>query len=338
MKWIPPGQIMGDFWCAPDGEPTQVFYLQAERTEANREQEVRKNYWTVGSAKLEANGWKVVSDKPVFRSRTSSTAWDNYSIWTGAILKENGRYYMFYTGRSRQDEEIWTPLEWQRPQKVGLATSKDMLNWRRHTNSMSAPIIPNPGANGVFDGVAWRDPYPIKLGDQYHVFISARVLPGNHDIAGWDEGGAIACVTSKSLTDWSSAQTTLFACSRHFYQMEVPQVFWVRRGQKKVAYLIFCTHERDNSRLRRRELPATEIREGTFYMRSKPVPVDSTELPPLWGRARFLSSLYAGRIFKGEDGVLTFYGCHKGGIAEDYEFSLSRGYDVKVSPSFELSI
>ena len=47
-------------------------------------------------------------------------SWDDLSIWSGNAYRENGKYYLFYTGRNRRDG--WPP---EKTQRIGLATSTD---------------------------------------------------------------------------------------------------------------------------------------------------------------------------------------------------------------------
>ena len=51
-------------------------------------------------------------------------SWDDLAIWTGSIICADGRWHMLYTGVSRAENG--------RVQRIGLATSTDLVNWEKH--------------------------------------------------------------------------------------------------------------------------------------------------------------------------------------------------------------
>lgn len=54
--------------------------------------------------------------------------------WTGSLIKHDGRIHLFYTMRNTQTAGA--------QQRIGLATSRDMMTWQRHPGN---PIIePDP--------------------------------------------------------------------------------------------------------------------------------------------------------------------------------------------------
>jgi hypothetical protein len=60
---------------------------------------------------------------PVLPARPDN--WDNRHIWAPHIVESDGIFYMFYTGVNQ------TPGVFQYHQRIGLATSTDLLNWNR---------------------------------------------------------------------------------------------------------------------------------------------------------------------------------------------------------------
>ena len=171
MSFQPDGYYAWDLWFAHDGEKQHIYYLQASKEACGHDLHKRHNLSGVGHAVLKDANFVEVSREPVFSASTADNAWDNLSIWTGSIIKDpdSNKYLMFYTARRREDEPIWTPSEYQRPQNIGLAFSEDLIHWKRHPLSIDKPVIANPGKDNEmgFDGVAWRDPYLIKIGDWY---------------------------------------------------------------------------------------------------------------------------------------------------------------------------
>jgi len=54
----------------------------------------------------------------------SGMAWDSYSVYPGAIIKENSTYKMYYVGVTSTNGDSY----------VGLATSTDGINWVKNSN------------------------------------------------------------------------------------------------------------------------------------------------------------------------------------------------------------
>ncbi|MGD9683886.1 MAG: hypothetical protein AB7W16_22185 [Candidatus Obscuribacterales bacterium] len=330
MPWSPQGKYIWDFWFASREGETHIFYLQAETGGLPPDPEILKDRSSIGHAVLGKFGWHEVSCEPALQASTASGAWDNLSLWTGSIFHdpESALYYMFYTGRSKDAPRLWTPSEWQHPQQIGAATSRDLLRWRRLASCLDSPLIANPGTSNGFDGVAWRDPFIAHFDENYYCFVSARLTPGaihgNTRIESFDEGGCIACLVSPDLGSWSESGIEILVASKDFYQMEVPQVFWRTTGDTRVLYLIFCAQEKDCSRHRRKNQPESQNRTGIYYMRSAPVPADFPGLPPLTEPAMLLvEGLYAGRILDPDGDRLWLFGFpfDTGGLAEPVELS-----------------
>ncbi len=304
MSWFPRNQYLWDFWFAVKGEELHVFYLQTSCLESGFDPERRHNLSSIGHAVLTRSGWQEIGTA---MTKSKGESWDNLSLWTGCIIQEptTKLYHLFYTVRREQDAPVWTPSEMQRPQNIGVAVSSDLLTWQRTPASLLAPMIPNPGVNCNFDGVAWRDPYVIQNDDGwFYTFICTR---SNTQHEG---GGAIAWVKSQDLNYWQDAQPTLLITSEDFYQMEVPQVFWRKSAAGKRLYLIFCAQAKDCSQKRRSQMPEAECQTGTYYLRSELLPLDFQGLPKLAEPARLLASgWYAGRLLKPEtDEAPMFFG------------------------------
>ena len=102
----------------------------------------------------------------VFEGTGDEDDWDVYAK-KADVIKVGDTYYMYYTGQSG-----WY-VEWGTMQ-IGLATSKDGVNWTRYANN---PIVKVPGGNsGVFhvheptvlyDEGTWRMYFAIKMDLRY---------------------------------------------------------------------------------------------------------------------------------------------------------------------------
>ena len=114
-----PEHWIWDFWFAQDGDDVHVFYLQAPRSLGDPE--LRHHNASVGHA--------VSRDLPRGRcfptrsgpaSRVSSTI----ATWTGSVLRHGGRWHLAYTGASQAENGM--------VQRIGLASSDDLVAWRKH--------------------------------------------------------------------------------------------------------------------------------------------------------------------------------------------------------------
>jgi beta-fructofuranosidase len=96
-------------------------------------------------------------------------------LWAPHIILYNGLYYMYYCAGDLDHTKY----------KIHLATSKDLINWQRHSA--------NPM---VVDGYDARDPFILKLGGKWVMYYTATSKPsgGYH---------TVEAVVSKDLIHWS---------------------------------------------------------------------------------------------------------------------------------------
>lgn len=308
MPWFPKNKYCWDFWFARKDGELHAFYLQASQAECDFNPDLRHNLSSIGHAVMTPAGWREFEHPAL--SRAKGNAWDNLSLWTGCVVEhpETKLQHLFYTARTREDAPHWTPSEWQRTQKIGLAVSPDLQCWERTGNH---PALPNPGRMMGFDGVAWRDPYVIRgANGLWQVFVCARLNPedANNRDYGLDAGAAIAYLESKSLDEWDVTRTRTLIASDEFYQMEVPQVFWRRSGKGKRFYLLFCAQEKDCSRSRRNRFAPEQCGTGTYCLSSDEMPLDYDGVPPMKGAAKlFAPGWYAGRLLDPESDAPLFF-------------------------------
>lgn len=74
--------------------------------------------------------WSTKTSTAVI-NKGASNAWDSYSVYPGAVIKENQTYKMYYVGVTSQDGDSY----------VGLATSTDGINWTK--NQMPVIMVLN---------------------------------------------------------------------------------------------------------------------------------------------------------------------------------------------------
>jgi len=192
------GEYMKDNYIFKEGDTFHLFY-------------------NVGNAG-ETQAWYEAGNEKAFGHATSKdfTTWQHHprvlnavpGTWEGmvvsapSIIKHEGTYYMFYTGF---DDRI------PGKQTIGLATSKDLFNWERHSGNpiYEAPPWAERRADGWID---CRDPHVIKYGDEFLLFTMVTTKEGK---------GAIALASSKNLIDWKDLGPAVTT----FKGPESPRVF-----------------------------------------------------------------------------------------------------------------
>src|ERR1700738_451641 len=106
VKWL------WDPWFISHADLWHLFHLQADRSWTPEE---RHDHASIGHAiSRDLINWEEL---PTALEPGPPGGWDDLSIWTGSVLKQQaGRYYLLYTGRRRAQ-----PYE----QQIGIATSSD---------------------------------------------------------------------------------------------------------------------------------------------------------------------------------------------------------------------
>ncbi|MFC1723269.1 hypothetical protein ACFL0V_03960, partial [Nanoarchaeota archaeon] len=194
--YSPKDKWMWDSWFIKEDGKWHMFYLQNQNIGEAHERhqtypEKCNNPISVGHA---------VSDDLVrweeLQTALSPTkfSWDEVAIWTGSVIKKDDTYYMFYTGRNK--EEILV-------QKIGLAKSKDLVNWEK----VEGPVLEADNifyhmenSRNALDTVpAWRDPFVFKdpKSGKYYMTVSARVKGDAKE-----HNACIALAESSDLHTW----------------------------------------------------------------------------------------------------------------------------------------
>ncbi len=224
-KWV------WDSWYVRSGDTYHAFYLQAPRTLPDP----GERHWhaSIGHAvSPNLRDWQVVADAVVpgrYRQPPGAgddPAADSMAAWTGSVLAHDGRWYLFYTGISRADGG--------RRQQICLATSNDLMTWRRHTRGGLLAADPRwyeVLGDKVEQQEAWRDPWVFRCAEDglFHMFVTARANSGAPD-----ERAVIGHAVSANLTDWE-VLPPVHRNSR-YAEMEVPQLAYL--GGR--YYLLFC--------------------------------------------------------------------------------------------------
>jgi beta-fructofuranosidase len=277
-KWI------WDLWLAVDGPDYHGFYLQAPS--GLGDPELRHRHVSIGHAvSQDLHNWEVLPD--ALRPAQEAGAWDDFTTWTGSVIRHDGQWHMFYTG-GRQSENSLI-------ERIGLAISQDLIHWERHPDN--PVILCDPERYETldqedWDELTWRDPWlmPDAQSDGFLAFIAARSKMGPVD-----GRGLIALARSPDLKEWQVAdpvtQSGDFAC------MEVPQVVQINHRW----YLMFSAVAGFQSGARRARVQAP-AETGIYYLagESQLGPYRPTTDACLLGPSTY--TFYGGKILRDPSG------------------------------------
>ncbi|MGN9812792.1 glycosyl hydrolase family 32 [Micromonospora sp. BQ11] len=273
-----PDAWIWDFWLAREGDAHHLYFLRASRALGDPDR--RHFRASVGHAvSTDLRTWTQVADALVPADRP---AFDDTATWTGSVLPgPDGRWYMFYTGAGSAERGL--------VQRIGLATSDDLVTWERHPSS---PVLTAAGCHyerlgdSTWPDEAWRDPWVFADpdGDGWHMLVTARSNEGPVD-----DRGVIAHARSHDLVHWT-AQPPITAPGSGFGHLEVPQVEIVD-GQP--VLLFSCLHDQLAERSRDARACGVWAVPGESLLG----PFDAT-------RAQRLTddSLYSGRLVRDNNG------------------------------------
>jgi beta-fructofuranosidase len=274
-KWI------WDSWYNFDGERYHAFYLHASRALGDPVR--RHRHPIIGHAVSDdLTNWTVVRDALIV---SDSPAFDSWTTWTGSVIQDdNGLWWMFYTGTSREDGGD--------VQTVGAATSTDLMEW---TKLSREPMVSADARwyekldKTIWHDEAWRDPWVFRFENDpsiWHMLVTARANHGEPATR-----GVLGHATSIDLLNWD-VQPPLSAPGQGFGQLEVFQ-FEIVDG---VPVLVFCCGWRELSPERRAEFGQ---RDATY---SVAVNADLTDIDFNRAKAFEEPMVYAARIIRGKDG------------------------------------
>lgn len=210
-----------DFWLVEDGRDYHMFFLQAPRSLGDSE----LRHWNVSighAVSADLRSWEVLPDA---LAPGRAGQWDDYTTWTGSIVRHNDVWHMFYTGGTRHENGLI--------QRIGLATSQDLIEWTKHPDNPLLVLDPRwyePLDLDSWHDQAWRDPWLLQDArtGEWYAFITARSASG---VA--DGRGVIGRARSIDLIEWE----VLPPLTRpgDFGHLEVPQVV----AANGINYLVF---------------------------------------------------------------------------------------------------
>ena len=273
-----PGQWVWDSWFVRDGDTFHAFYLQASRALGDPDRRHR-NVSVGHSISQDLVNWTTVADA---LTPSEPPAFDSWTTWTGSVIQQDGLWYMFYTGTSREDAG--------ERQTIGLATSSDLFNWTKQPDQPLAAADPTWYRTlvGGAKNEPFRDPWVFKLEGEteWTMLVTAAAKIAADD----RQAGVLGVAKSSDLLNWRVA-APLSKPDQGFGETEVFQ-FEIVDG---VPILLFCCGP---IWLSKERLEAGEL--GGVY--SLPVSADLVDVD--FNRATLFpnANLYASRLVKGQDG------------------------------------
>lgn len=241
-----PDKWVWDFWLAHDDQVHHIFYLQAPRSLGNSE--LRHHNASIGHAvSFDLTHWTVLPDA-LQPGRPGS--WDDLATWTGSVLHHDGRWYMLYTGIRRSEQGLI--------QRIGLATSEDLVRWTKHPDN---PVLEaDPRWYELLDlrrwrDQSWRDPWLFvdPVDGTIGCLITARSRNGSPDGA-----GVIARARTRDFVLWDVLPPVTPV--GEFAQVECPQLIW-SAGR---SLILFSCLEEDHTTTRLQRL-GRPCQAGTYF-------------------------------------------------------------------------
>ncbi len=198
----PTDSVCADFIPFFDGGEFKLFYLKDFR---NYEDHGEGTPWHLVTTK----DFVKFSEKGEVLARGAANEQDLF-VFTGSVIKAEGRYHIFYTGHNHHLRRQGKP-----EQGVMHAVSDDLLNWTKlpeHTFYAPEGYEPHD----------WRDPFVFwnEEKNEYQMLLAARLTTGPSR-----RRGCTALCTSKDLISWEVRQP-LWAPGLYFTH-ECPDLFKV---------------------------------------------------------------------------------------------------------------
>ena len=306
-----------DFWFARDGDDYHVFYLQAPRAIGDPDE----RHWNASIGHAVSQDLRTWSVLPDALAPGETGSWDDRSTWTGSILRAAGRWHLFYTGVSTR--------EGGRVQRIGVATSDDLISWDKDAASPLLEADPrwyeklDPTA---WHEEAWRDPWVFwhaPTGD-YRMFLTARASTGPPD-----GRGVVGHARSSDLRRWQVLPP--LTSPGEYGHMEVPQLVEMNGRY----YLLFSVYEWAHSARRRQRAEAVS---GTHYVvADRPLgPYESLSDEFLAADAH--GSRHAGKILQAPDGNWVYLSFSQYPDGDEFSGELSDPVPLVVTPDGRLRI
>ena len=301
MHYHPRNRYHWDFWMIQRGDLLHSFYLSRPRPGAEADPDALD--W-IGHATSD-NLFDWHERDPAIPPGYAG-AFDDMKPWTGHIIEHEGRYRLYYTGRSRAEQG--------RIQRTMMATSADLYSWTKHPVPVMGPdsrwyvTEQKPDEMG---GVGWRDPVIVRdeSSGWFHAFIATYTSDGD-----FAERGCVGHARSRDLISWEILAPAF--APRRYATIEVPDVFFLD-GRWYMTLLTGTAYGN-----RRGSFSDPNVEMGTIYAASDSLDAPFTEFPDnvLIG-ARWWEGTSCRSVMFGGVRYLFYFQCERQGARDCGEFT-----------------
>lgn len=234
------GLFLWDFWQIRSADGFRVLSLSADRGLVAKEQ----HHFSARLAIYYTRDFQTFTNLKPDNFCADPVGWDNTAIWSGDVIRWQGRYVLFYTSRNLQAGEM--------DQHIGMAEADDLAGpWARLPVILSADsryyqTATDPAESSIH---AWRDPFFFQEDGKSYLLVAAKArgLPKN-------QRGCIAVLRAEddSLLRWR-VLPPIYAPGT-IGEIELPQLY---RKSNGALVLCFNSHEKHDAGIRERK--------GGFY-------------------------------------------------------------------------
>jgi predicted GH43/DUF377 family glycosyl hydrolase len=162
--------------------------------------------------------------------------WEGRWVYNPRVIKHNGIYYLFYTGKSGVN--FLLDLKIQLRQDIGVQTSKDLLKWERLANN---PVLSPSSVPSEWDSDLVAHPFILKNKDRYFMYYDGSQK------GDWKESIGIA--VSKNLTNWTKLDKPVLQPGPYKWNKKHVSRCCVINDSKGDFYMYFAGHDGDCERI-----------------------------------------------------------------------------------------
>lgn len=223
--YTPPGfgvSELGDIEVVPVGDDLHLFHLTLPNHDAVQH-----------AVSRDGLTWRPL---PVALRTGDPGEIDDDQIWTMSVTPrpDDQGYVMLYTALTMRDRG--------RVQRVAIATSDDLLSWRKRPDL--SPIAADPrwyeSDQATSGTVSWRDPKPTLVDGHYVATICARTNAGS-----MSRRGCCGLFVSDDLEHWE-VQPPLFWPKR-YWDLECPQLFSIADETGETCWYLLASAMEDRT-------------------------------------------------------------------------------------------
>lgn len=177
----------GKYWSLYGAYPRQGGY------------ELRPGYEGVAASR-DGLIWQRESDEPILSVHQPDCApWEKDCIYQPWLVEHDHKYYNFYNAAEGARDTPWV-------ERLGLAISDDMRQWKRHKDN---PVISN-GPNGSYNERFSSDGKVFREEDHWVMFFMGAGRGGAHIMAAY----------SRDLYDWVVDPEPLYQAGGHPFGLD----------------------------------------------------------------------------------------------------------------------